>query len=86
MNKTATVRARIEPDLKEEVEDLFHELGLSTTDAINIFYRQVKLRNGLPFEVAIPNKLTEKVLKETDEGKNLIRHKNADDMFNDLGI
>ena len=81
MNKTATVRARIEPDLKEEVEDLFHELGLSTTDAINIFYRQVKLRNGLPFEVAIPNKLTEKVLKETDEGKNLIRHKNTDDMF-----
>ena len=81
MSKTATVRARIEPDLKEEVEDLFHELGLSTTDAINIFYRQVKLRHGFPFEVAIPNKLTKKVLKETDEGKNLIRHKNTDGMF-----
>ena len=67
-SKTATVRARIEPDLKEEVENLFHELGLSTTDAINIFYKQVKLRHGFPFEVAVPNKFTEKVLKETDEG------------------
>jgi len=86
MSKTATVRARIEPDLKEEVENLFHELGLSTTDAINIFYKQVKLRHGFPFEIAIPNKLTEKVLKEADEGKNLIRHKDSDDMFNNLGI
>ena len=86
MSKTATVRPRIEPDLKEEVKKLFHELGLSTTDVINIFYKQVKLRHGFPFEVAIPNKLTEKVLKETDEGKNLIRHKGTDDMFNNLGI
>ena len=86
MSKTSTVRARIEPDLKEEVENLFHELGLSTTDAINIFYKQVKLRHGFPFEVVVPNKLTEKVLKETDEGKNLIRYKDTDDMFNNLGI
>ena len=86
MSKTATVRARIEPDLKEEVEKLFHELGISTTDAINIFFRQVKLRHGLPFEVAIPNELTQKVLKETDDGKNIVRHENIDDMFKHLGI
>lgn len=86
MSKTATVRARIEPDLKEEVEKLFHELGISTTDAINIFFKQVKLRHGLPFEVAIPNELTQKVLKETDDGKNIVRHENVDDMFKNLGI
>lgn len=86
MSKTATVRARIEPDLKEEVEKLFHELGISTTDAINIFFKQVKLRHGLPFEVSIPNDLTQKVLKETDEGKNIIRHENIDDMFKNLEI
>ena len=86
MSKTATVRARIEPDLKEEVEKLFHELGISTTDAINIFFKQVKLRHGLPFEVAIPNELTQKVLKETDDGINIVRHKNIDDMFKKLGI
>ena len=86
MSKTATVRARIEPGLKEEVEKLFHKLGLSTTEAINIFFTQVKLRNGLPFDVAIPNELTKKVLKESDDGKNLVRHKDTDDMFNKLGI
>jgi len=86
MSKIATVRARIEPDLKEEVENLFHELGLSTTEAINIFFKQVKLQNGLPFEVKIPNKLTEKVLRETDEGKNLSEYKNAEAMFDNLGI
>lgn len=86
MTKTSTVRARIEPNLKTDVENLFRKLGLSTTEAINLFYRQVKLRNGLPFSVVIPNKTTEKVFKDTDAGRNLIRCDDADDMFDKLGI
>ena len=86
MAKIATVRARIEPWLKEDVEKLFKKMGLSTTEAINLFYRQVKLRNGLPFNVVIPNKSTEKVFKDTDARRNLIRCEDADDMFDKLGI
>ncbi len=86
MTKTSTVRARIEPNLKTDVENLFRKLGLSTTEAINLFYRQVKLRNGLPFSVVIPNKTTEKVFKDTDAERNLIRCDDADDMFDKLGI
>ena len=86
MAKIATVRARIEPELKESVEELFKKLGLSTTEAINLFYRQVKLRNGLPFNVVVPNKTTEKVFKDSDMEKNLIRCTDADDMFGKLGI
>ena len=86
MAKNATVRARIEPWLKEDVEKLFKKMGLSTTEAINLFYRQVKLRNGLPFNVVIPNKTTEKVFKDTDARRNLIRCEDADDMFYKLGI
>jgi DNA-damage-inducible protein J len=86
MAKTATIRARIEPRLKQEVEKLFKEVGLTTTEAINLFYRQVKLRNGLPFNVVIPNKTTEKVFKDTDAKRNLIRCEDADDMFDKLGI
>jgi len=48
MHKSSTVRARIEPKLKKEVETLFHKLGLSVTDAISIFYKQVKLKHGIP--------------------------------------
>ncbi len=86
MAKISTVRARIEPELKAEVEKLFKELGISTTEAINLFYRQVKLRNGFPFNVVIPNKTTDKVFKDTDAKKNLIRCDDADDMFQKLGI
>ena len=84
--KSATVRARIEPKLKHDVEHLFHDLGLSTTDAINIFYRQVKLRQGLPFEVAIPNATTEKVFRDTDAGENIVRCATTDEMFEKLEI
>jgi len=86
MAKIATVRARIEPWLKEDVEKLFKKMGISTTEAINLFYRQVKLRNGLPFNVVIPNKTTEKVFNDTDARRNLIRCEDADDMFDKLGI
>ncbi len=86
MAKTATIRARIEPGLKKDVENLFKKLGLSTTEAISIFYRQVKLRKGLPFNVVVPNKTTEKVFKDTDANRNLIRCETADDMFERLGI
>ncbi len=84
--RTATVRARINPSLKKDVENLFGELGLSTTEAINLFYKQVKLRNGLPFNVVVPNKTTAKVLKDTDVGNNLVRCEDTEDMFNKLGI
>ena len=86
MTKTATVRARIEPDLKNDVECLFKKLGLTTTEAINLFYRQVKLRKGLPFNITIPNTTTLDVFKDTDVEHNLIHCDNADDMFDKLGI
>ena len=86
MNKSATVRARIEPNLKNKAEKVFRDLGLSTTQAINLFYRQVELRNGLPFEVVIPNKTTRSTFSNTDSGKDLILCEDADDMFKKLGI
>ena len=86
MNKSATIRARIEPDLKNKAERVFRELGLSATQAINLFYKQVELRNGLPFEVVIPNDMTRRTFSNTDTGKDLIVCEDADDMFNKLGI
>jgi DNA-damage-inducible protein J len=51
MARTAMIRARTEAELKSDVEGIFKELGLSATEAINLFYRQVRLKKGLPFEV-----------------------------------
>jgi DNA-damage-inducible protein J len=86
MSKTATVRARIEPRLKKEAEHLLEDLGLSATEAITLFYRQVTLRKGLPFDVVIPNLTTRRAFDNTDAGKDLVVCKNADDMFRKLGI
>ena len=86
MAKESTVRARIDSNLKSEVEGLFHELGLSTTEAITLFYRQVKLRNGLPFDVVVPNETTKKVFEDTDAGRNLVRCSDVNEMFEKLTI
>ena len=86
MSKTATIRARIEPDLKNKAERLFLRLGLSATQAITMFYRQATLRKGLPFDVVIPNKTTHKTSESTDAGRDLVVCKNADDMFKKLRI
>jgi len=53
--KTQVINARIEPELKNQVETIFKELGLSTTQAITMFYKQVVLNNGIPFDIKIPN-------------------------------
>lgn len=86
MNKTATVRARIEPALKEQAELVFQRLGLNATQAITFFYKQVELRNGLPFEVAIPSATTRRTFESTDAGRDLVICKDADDLFDKLGI
>ena len=72
MAKTALINARTEPDLKEEVEGILKKLGLSTTEAINIFFHQVKMRKGLPFPVEIPNEETLKTFRDSEAGKGLV--------------
>ena len=81
MAKTGIIRARTELSLKEEVEKIFEHLGLTASTAINLFYQQVKLAKGLPFEVKIPKKSTLKTFKRTDSGKGIIKCKNIDKMF-----
>jgi DNA-damage-inducible protein J len=73
MSKTATIRTRIEPSLKSEVEHILSELGLTTSETVQLLYRQIKLHRGLPFEVRIPNALTTRTLKASKAGKNMKR-------------
>jgi addiction module RelB/DinJ family antitoxin len=44
------ILAKTEPALKSDVKGIFKELGLCATEAINLFYRQVRLKKGLPFD------------------------------------
>lgn len=54
MAKDTTVRARIEPELKTRAEKVFGKIGLTTSEAITLFFKQVDLNQGLPFPVGIP--------------------------------
>ena len=78
MSKTESIRARVEPDLKEDAEAVFEELGLTPTEAITLFYRQVKLHNGLPFELRIPNAQTRKAMRDVLKGKGVKRWSSVD--------
>ena len=71
MSKTETIRARVEPEIKRRAESVLRELGLSPTEAIRMFYRQVILRRGLPFAVEIPNAETQAAMREAIAGENL---------------
>jgi DNA-damage-inducible protein J len=86
MPKTAMVRARVEPRLKHRAERVLTRIGLTPTEAITIFYRQVELRNGLPFEVVIPNATTLRTFRDSEAGRDRIVCENAEDMFKKLGI
>lgn len=54
MAKTANLYARIESDVKEQAESILSTLGIPASNAINMFYKQIILQRGLPFEVKIP--------------------------------
>jgi len=86
MARTTMVNARTERALKNEVEKILKSLGLSTTEAINIFFRQVKLRRGIPFPVEIPNEETIATFRDSEDGKDLVECKDTDDMFDRLGV
>ena len=67
----ATVRARVDSKLKEEVEEILSEIGLTTSQAITIFLKGVKRERGIPFDLKIPNETTLKAMKEAKEGINM---------------
>lgn len=54
MAKTANLYARIEPELKEQAESVLAALGIPASNAITMFYRQIVLQRGLPFEMKLP--------------------------------
>lgn len=80
MAKTEMIRARMEPDLKHEAEEVLSALGLSPTQAITLFYRQVTLHHGLPFEVKVPNAETRAALRQARERGNLSEYTSLDEL------
>jgi DNA-damage-inducible protein J len=52
--KSANVYVRIEPDVKEQAESILNDLGIPVSNAIQMYYKQIILHQGLPFDVKLP--------------------------------
>jgi DNA-damage-inducible protein J len=75
IQKTQMVHVRIDPRLKNSAERIFTRIGISTTEAIRLFLKQVELHKGLPFPVAIPNEETVAAMMETNDVAALKRYR-----------
>lgn len=81
MAKTATVRARVEPHLKEEAEEVLEQLGLNPTAAITLYYEQIVKRHGIPFDVSLPNAATLAAMRDAETRRGVTRARDVDDFF-----
>ena len=87
MEKTDMIRARVEPKLKSDAETILESLGMTASDAIRVFYKQIVLRKGLPFDVMIPNAETRKKLAEYKKNpRGGTTYKDAKEMRKKLGL
>ncbi len=53
--RSANVNVRVEPDVKKQAEDILDKLGVSASAFINMTYRQVIMKRGIPFSVELPS-------------------------------
>lgn len=82
MAKTAYLNVRIEPDLKSSVEKILDKIGVSTSEAISLFFSQIKMQKGIPFEAKVPNRKTQKAMREAKENKNMKSYNSVEEFAN----
>jgi DNA-damage-inducible protein J len=79
--KTSVIHARIEPQTKQKAEMVLRKLDLTPAEAIRTFYKQISLRGGLPFPIAIPNELTASTLEKSRRCKDIQEFESIEAMF-----
>ena len=84
MAKTATIQTRVDPKIKRNAQKILSTLNISMSEAISIYLTQITLNKGIPFEIKIPNKLTVRILKESENIKELHKVSDVDELFQEL--
>lgn len=82
--KDVKVQARMDSELKQAAEEVFQELGVSATEAIRMFYTQVKLQQGIPFALKIPNAATLIAIEEAENTESLETIEDVEEFFDSL--
>ncbi len=84
MAKTATIQTRVDPKIKKRAQNILNTLNISMSEAISMYLSQITLHKGIPFEIKIPNRITAQTLKKSEEGKELHKVANVDELFEEL--
>lgn len=84
MLKTATIQTRVDPAIKKSAQKILKELNITMSEAISMYLSQITLQKGIPFELKIPNELTVKTLRDTENGKGLHTVDSVDHLFREL--
>ena len=84
MSDTVTVNARINRTTKTKAVNILHSLGMTPSQAISLFFKQIIFTRGIPFDIKIPNETTLKTFRKTDAGEELHRVSSADELFKEL--
>jgi len=81
MSQSAVVHARIDPATKAATEKVLDTLGMTPTEAIRLFYRQIAMRKSFPLELHIPNRLTASVLTKSDKNQEIEKFDSASELY-----
>jgi DNA-damage-inducible protein J len=89
--KTVQINIRANKDIKQKAEKIFNSLGLTNSQAVNLFYNQVVLNEAIPFELKLPknkkpNKETIQAFHDVDNNIGVTNHDSAEAMFESFGV
>jgi len=82
--KTAEIRVLVEPTLKKKSKKILDEIGISESEAVRIFFRNLVNRKEFPLELKVPNKETLQSMKDADEGNTIGPFNSVDELTEGL--
>ncbi|MBU0712704.1 type II toxin-antitoxin system RelB/DinJ family antitoxin [bacterium] len=80
MNLNASINVRVARKVKTNAEQVLSELGLTMSEAVNIYLRQIALRGGIPFDLRLPNRKTVRAMRDVQQKRNLESFTDIDSM------
>lgn len=84
MSKTATIQARIDPEIKEQSQKILKALNITMSEAISLYLTQITLNRGIPFDIKLPNDLTLETILKSEKGEELHEIHSVDELFEEL--
>ncbi|GMA08245.1 hypothetical protein GCM10025886_13960 [Tetragenococcus halophilus subsp. flandriensis] len=85
--ESKVVQVQLDKELVEKAESILKDLGLDRTTALRIFYKQIVLNNGLPFEIKYPDTPNAETIKALEEDlTNAPSYSSSEELWKELGV